>query len=160
MIFYSTNEHSLPPGEKWETWEQKWEGLTSSLKLSNLQLSYNELSGELRIWKVGRLRLPGGHDCHDCQVVMNAMIARWSLENAASLVFDRRLNWDEAWGKMMVSWMIIDHPLSFDWLPISGLHISNHIKNPNGRALLLTEGFRKCRDFPTFRRPQALPPAL
>ena len=138
MIFYSTNEHSLPPGEKWETWEQKWEGLTSSLKLSNLQLSYNELSGELRIWKVGRLRLPGGHDCHDCQVVMIAMIARWSwlsrlpgghdswlpsshdcqvvmiarwsLENAASLVFDRRLNWDEAWGKMMVSWMIIDHP--------------------------------------------------
>ena len=34
---------------------------------------------------------------------MIAMIARWSLENAASLVFDRRLNWDEAWGKMMVS---------------------------------------------------------
>ena len=27
---------------------------------------------------------------------------RWSLENAASLVFDRRLNWDETWGKMMV----------------------------------------------------------
>ena len=28
--------------------------------------------------------------------------ARWSLENAASLVFDKRLNWDQAWGEMMV----------------------------------------------------------
>ena len=27
---------------------------------------------------------------------------RWSLENAASLVFDKRLNWDQAWGEMMV----------------------------------------------------------
>ena len=48
----------------------------SSLNHSNLQLSYNELSGKLRIWKVDRLRLPGGHDCHDCQVVMIAMITK------------------------------------------------------------------------------------
>jgi len=29
-------------------------------------------------------------------------VGRWSLENAASLVFDRRMGWKEDWGNMMV----------------------------------------------------------
>ena len=33
---------------------------------------------------------------------LSKIASRWSLENAASLVFDRRLNWEETWGKMMV----------------------------------------------------------
>ena len=29
-------------------------------------------------------------------------VGRWSLENAASLVYDRRMGWEEEWGSMMV----------------------------------------------------------
>ena len=38
----------------------------------------------------------------NAQIENVQIVGRWSLENAASLVFDRRLNWDETWGKMMV----------------------------------------------------------
>jgi len=59
--------------------------------------SVDSIAGEM-VGRLEGLRGQGG------QVEsLREEVGRWSLENAASLVYDKRMGWDEEWGRMMVS---------------------------------------------------------